>query len=83
MTVAIDWDKSHYGMTRNITQPRSKAKTTSVTEEVFYVLNHIAVKPAPAGYRWVFTRFRRVKNSTRLLDAHTYGYQAWAFLVKG
>lgn len=39
-------------------------------------------KPAPAGYRWVFARFRRVKNSTRVLDAHDYGYEAWRFLVR-
>lgn len=37
---------------------------------------------APKGFRWIFTRFRRVKNSTRVLDAWDYGYQAWAFLVR-
>lgn len=37
---------------------------------------------APPGYKWVFTRYRRVKNSTRKLDAHDYGYEAWAFLVR-
>lgn len=38
--------------------------------------------PAPKGFRWVFTRYRRVRNSTRVLDAWEYGYQAWAFLVR-
>jgi len=40
------------------------------------------VKPAPLGYRWVFTQTRRVKNSTKVLDARDYGYECWAFLVK-
>ncbi len=26
---------------------------------------------------WIFCRFRRVKNSTRMLDAWDYGYVAW------
>lgn len=26
---------------------------------------------------YVFCRYRRVKNSDRLLDAREYGYQAW------
>nr|DAU41086.1 MAG TPA: hypothetical protein [Caudoviricetes sp.] len=39
-------------------------------------------KIAPSGFRWVFCRFRRVRNSTRVLDAHDYGYEAWAFLVR-
>lgn len=37
---------------------------------------------APPGFKWVFTRYRRVKNSTRQLDAYEYGYEAWAFLVR-
>lgn len=38
-------------------------------------------KPAPPGFRWVCVRFRRVKNSTKVLDARDYGYEAWCFLV--
>ena len=40
------------------------------------------LEPAPPGFRWIFTRFRRVKNSDRVLDAHDYGYECWAFLVR-
>lgn len=39
-------------------------------------------KPAPPGFRWVFCRFRRVKNSDRYLDAREYGYDSWRFLVR-
>ena len=40
-------------------------------------------RPAPPGFKWVFTRFRRVKNSKeRYLDAWDYGYETWAFLVR-
>lgn len=39
-------------------------------------------KPAPPGWRWVFTRFRRVRGTTRVLDARDYGYESWAFLVR-
>ena len=35
----------------------------------------------PDGFKWVFCRYRRVKNSSKVLDAHEYGYEAWAFLV--
>ena len=28
---------------------------------------------------WIFCRYRRVKNSTRILDAWDYGYVAWRF----
>lgn len=45
-------------------------------------MKKIVVKQAPKGFRWVFTRSRRVKNSTKILDAWDYGYQAWAFLVR-
>jgi len=45
-------------------------------------MKKLAEKPAPSGFRWVFTRFRRVKNSAKVLDAHDYGYEAWAFLVR-
>lgn len=31
---------------------------------------------------WVFCRYRRVKNSARILDAHDYGYEAWRFPVR-
>ncbi len=39
-------------------------------------------KAAPLGFRWIFCRYRRVRNSSRILDAHDYGYAAWAFLVR-
>lgn len=37
---------------------------------------------APPGYRWVCCRYRRVKNSQRMLDAWEYGYEAWCFLIR-
>ncbi|MEZ8095252.1 hypothetical protein ACED51_14260 [Photobacterium swingsii] len=40
------------------------------------------IKPAPQGYRWIFTRFRRVKNSNKILDAYDYGYKTWCFLAR-
>ena len=39
-------------------------------------------KKTPQGFRWVYTRHRRVRNSKRVLDAHDYGYNAWSFLVR-
>lgn len=45
-------------------------------------LKSLGQTAAPPGFRWVFTRYRRVKNSQRLLDAHEYGYEAWAFMVR-
>lgn len=39
-------------------------------------------KPAPKGFRWVCCRYRRVRNSERVLDAHDYGHEAWCFLVR-
>lgn len=39
-------------------------------------------KPAPKGFRWVHCRYRRVRNSNRMLDAHDYGYECWSFLVR-
>lgn len=41
-----------------------------------------SVKPAPKGFRWIFCRYRRVHNSTKVLDARDYGYEAWCFLVR-
>lgn len=39
--------------------------------------------PAPAGYRWVYTRYRRVRGSSgKVLDARDYGYKTWRFLVR-
>jgi hypothetical protein len=39
-------------------------------------------KPAPKGKKWVFCRYRKVRGkSGKMLDAHDYGYRAWAFLV--
>jgi len=40
------------------------------------------IHPAPKGFRWVYCRYRRVRNSERVLDAHDYGYEAWRFLVR-
>ncbi len=38
---------------------------------------------APKGFRWVYTRYRRVRgNSNRILDARDYGYKSWRFLVR-
>ena len=45
-------------------------------------LKKLGCRPAPPGYRLVFCRYRRVKNSTKVLDAHDYGYEAWCFLVR-
>ena len=42
----------------------------------------IKVPPAPPGMKWIFTRFRRVRNSNKVLDAWDYGYQAWPLLVR-
>lgn len=39
--------------------------------------------PAPAGMKWIFCRYRKVRGSSnKELDAHEYGYEAWAFLVR-
>ena len=38
-------------------------------------------RTAPPGMKWVYTRYRRVRNSNRVLDAHEYGHEAWCFLV--
>lgn len=41
------------------------------------------IKPhVPPGYRAVYCRFRRVKNSSKVLDAWAYGYKAWCILVR-
>ncbi|WP_299022639.1 hypothetical protein [uncultured Photobacterium sp.] len=46
-------------------------------------LKKITNKQAPAGFRWIFCRYRKVRgNSQKVLDAHEYGYEAWAFLVR-
>lgn len=47
-----------------------------------YSVKTIFTGPPPRGYKWVFCRYRRVRNSDRVLDAHDYGYKAWAFLVR-
>jgi hypothetical protein len=40
-------------------------------------------KTAPKGFRWIHTRFRKVRgNSGKVLDAWDYGYKAWSFLVR-
>lgn len=40
------------------------------------------LKSAPAGFRWISCRYRKVRGpSQRKLDAHAYGYKAWRFLV--
>ena len=46
-------------------------------------LRDISHGRAPSGYRWVFCRYRRVRNSGRVLDAQAYGHRCWAFLVRG
>lgn len=45
-------------------------------------MRRLGSSPPPPGFKWVFCRFRRVKNSQRYLDAREYGYEAWAFLVR-
>lgn len=45
-------------------------------------MRDIKVPPAPAGMKWIFTRYRRVRNSERVLDAQAYGYKAWPLLVR-
>lgn len=46
-------------------------------------LKSVVSKAAPKGFRWVFCRYRKVRgNSAKVLDAHDYGYEAWAFLVR-
>jgi len=45
-------------------------------------MKSIKRKKAPKGFRWIFTRYRRVKNSHKMLDAHAYGYDAWVFLAR-
>ena len=44
----------------------------------------MANKPsvAPPGFRWIFTRYRRVKKTGKVLDARDYGYECWRFLVR-
>jgi len=31
---------------------------------------------------WIFCRYRRVKGSTRVLDAWDYGYEAWRIPIR-
>lgn len=54
----------------------------SLGGEVSYVLKKLGAQEPPQGMKWIFCRFRRVRgNSGKVLDAHEYGYEAWAFLV--
>jgi|P1105metagenome_2_1110788.scaffolds.fasta_scaffold01613_24 hypothetical protein len=39
-------------------------------------------RPSPAKYGFIFVRFRRVKNSNRVLDAWDYGHKAWKIPVR-
>lgn len=39
-------------------------------------------KPAPAGYRWIFTAKFRHWRSGKTLYARDYGRACWAFLVR-
>ena len=32
--------------------------------------------------KFVYCRFRRKRNSSELMDAHDYGYQAWRIPIK-
>ena len=50
--------------------------------EVFCLMGTSKRRPAPPGFRWVFCRYRRVRNSSRYLDARDYGYDSWCFLVR-
>lgn len=46
-------------------------------------LKSLGTKPAPKGFRWHFCRYRKVRGkSGKMLDAHEYGFNAWAFLVR-
>ena len=45
-------------------------------------MRKIVPRAIPLGHRLVYCRFRRVKNSTKVLDAWDYGYEAWCFLVR-
>jgi hypothetical protein len=40
-----------------------------------------ASSPAPAGYRYIFRAWIRLKDG-RILWARDYGYRAWRLLVK-
>lgn len=40
------------------------------------------LRPTPPGFRRIYCRYRRVKGSNKVLDAHAYGYEAWSFLVR-
>ena len=43
----------------------------------------LGTKPVPKGMKWIFCRTRKVRGSSgKVLDAHDYGYEAWAFLVR-
>ncbi|WGE89607.1 hypothetical protein [Actinobacillus arthritidis] len=40
-------------------------------------------KPAPKGFKWIFTPQRRVRGkSNKVLYAKDYGYESWCFLVR-
>lgn len=58
-----------------------EARRISFQEEVLCTKTINTGEP-PKGFKWVFCRYRRVRNSDKVLDAHEYGYQAWAFLVR-
>ena len=45
------------------------------------VLNMKAKKMNPDP-NWIFCRYRRVKGSTRVLDAWDYGYEAWRIPIR-
>lgn len=45
-------------------------------------MKKVVRKPAPVGYRWVFTDKFRHWRSGKTLFARDYGYECWAFLVR-
>jgi hypothetical protein len=46
------------------------------------IMRKTIIRNVPPGWRPVYCRFRRVKNSSRVLDAWDYGYETWCFLVR-
>ena len=39
-------------------------------------------RPAPPGFRWIFTATFRHWRSGKILKAKDYGREAWCFLVR-
>ena len=45
-------------------------------------MNKRIVEENAGNLIWIRTRFRRVKNSDKMLDDHDYGYKYWQFPIK-